>query len=592
MDTTLNDLGRFLFKARADGGIDDAFRKQIAKSAPGKNSGWIFFYPSLTQDPRHRERLYLAADAVPEKPNHRLLVFARSPGGEVECESQPFGPADHPRIREFAEKIEPRVLPRPQKDRPAVAVGNRHPEIALPAAFAAFGRILEQTGVNMASTVQLSATREMTTEEAITARSGEDPTEIGHTRVSIEHLYHCGLWAALRAGWRHGYTAEADHFIISGSTPKAIAASTEATREAIRRAAGYTKFTTDTSRLFRLQADPRHREAWSGAEVESQFHRALTPQERSWVLAEFGRGFAIDGYQYGFSEPEIRRLAVKFGESLKLNEALYDFIRQQKHGAEFDFEPSIDEAETLTTPRELLFYMHWLAARGRPATLVPPNLGFKKRQAYPQTLEALSSYAQGKMWPELIPRVERDYGSRPIDELGDRLRELAAVARHFHGTLSIHSGSGKQAAVLEIIGQATNGRVNYKISGELQLELLDVLSEQPPDSYWRKLFERMADRCVEFATQKAFGAESELAEVYQRRGLSYSLGDATKGRVDGNLFLVFWIGNLVGTRDSHDPEGDRRFFKDKLDELPADLLAEVRRRNHDYIVWLARHLRP
>ena len=53
----------------------------------------------------------------------------------------------------------------------------------------------------------------------------------------------------------------------------------------------------------------------------------------------------------------------------------------------------MDEAETLTTPEELIFYMHWLKARGRPAQLVPPNLGFKKRQAYPETLAALEKYA-------------------------------------------------------------------------------------------------------------------------------------------------------------------------------------------------------
>ena len=68
----------------------------------------------------------------------------------------------------------------------------------------------------MASTVQLSATREMTTDEVIAARDGENPDAAGHTRISIRHLYHAGLWAAIRAGWREGYNAEADHFIVTG----------------------------------------------------------------------------------------------------------------------------------------------------------------------------------------------------------------------------------------------------------------------------------------------------------------------------------------------------------------------------------------
>jgi len=135
------------------------------------------------------------------------------------------------------------------------------------------------------------------------------------------------------------------------------------------------------------------------------------------------------------------------------------------------------------------------------------------------------------------------------------------VARYFDATLSIHSGSGKQAEVLRRIGQATEGRVNYKISGELQLQLLDVLYEQKPGTYWRQLYERMVDRTHRFAAQHAFGAESELAGQYLAMGRGSYLGDSAKGRVDGNLFLVFWVGNLVGTRDMNSPDGDRRFFK-------------------------------
>ncbi|HUJ21311.1 MAG TPA: hypothetical protein VLX58_07310, partial [Bryobacteraceae bacterium] len=195
-----------------------------------------------------------------------------------------------------------------------------------------------------------------------------------------------------------------------------------------------------------------------------------------------------------------------------------------------------------------------------------------------------------KMWPELEPRVAAEFRGRPLEELSHRVHELAEVARHFEGTLSIHSGSGKQAEALASIGRSTAGRVNYKISGELQLQLFDVMSEQPAGSAWRALYERMVERCHEFAARGAFGAESELAAQYRKMGRGSYLGDAARGRVDGNLFLVFWIGNLVGTRDVNAPDGDRRFFKEKLDELPAELVAEVRKRNARYIVWLAENL--
>ncbi|MBI3698613.1 MAG: hypothetical protein HY238_27700, partial [Acidobacteria bacterium] len=400
-----NQIGSYLQEKLRGRELTDEIRNEAMRSGP-QPPGTRVLYASLTRDPGAPDVYYVAAD-VEGRPS--LLRC-----GPSAVEAQPFAPLDRAAIRHFAENIDRSFLPRPQKDRPAVATGNRHPEISLPAAFDAFGRILASRGVNMASTVQLSATREMTTDARLASRSGDNPTEIGHTRVSIEHLYHAGLWAAIRAGWRAGYNAEADHFIISGASESEIAHSIGQTREAIHAAAGYTKFTTDTSRLFRLEADPRHPRAWSEAEAEAEFDRLLQPEERSWVLSEFGRPFSIAGRTYAFSPPEIRRLAVKFSQSLKLNEELYDYIQKTKResgrATDFDFEPSIDEAETLTTAREMIFYMHWLAARGRRAQLVPPNLGFKKRQAYPETAAALAEYVAHKMWPELLPRVEREFG--------------------------------------------------------------------------------------------------------------------------------------------------------------------------------------
>ena len=603
--------------------VDDDLRLSLAGRVDGLGlAGLIPLAPSLAADPARASSFYLVADVAVAEGRHSVLLhiapvsaagqalFADAqvigrmrPGGgrEVTVTSIPFSTRDHGNILAYAREVEPRCLPRPQRSLPAIAAGNRHPEISLPAVFAAYEALLRRKGLNLASTSQLSATREMTTDEALAARDGENPTAAGHTRVSIRHLYHAGLWAAVRKGWRNGYSAEADHFIVSGNTGEEICQSVEACKEAIRHAAGYTKFTTDTSRLFELRADSRDPEAWSDSAVNEKFEQLLGREERNWVLDEFSRPFSIEDATYRFSVSEIVRMSVKFGASLKLNEDLYDYILSAKAGcgigSEFDFEPSLDEAETLTTPQELIFYMHWLRERGRPAQLVPPNLGFKKRQAYPVALATaphtgigLREYASHHMWPELLPRVEGSFAGKPLEELAARVAELARVARHFDGTLSVHSGSGKQAEVLQQIGVATGGRVNYKISGELQLQLFDVLSEQPEGSPWQQLYGRMVDRAKQFAAAGAFGAESKLAAHYRTLGKGASLGDAARGRVDGNLFLVFWLGNIVGSRDVHAPDGDRRFFKEKLDELPDGLLAEVRRRNQRYLEWLAAQL--
>ena len=617
-------LAELIFHVTEGRALTDEVRSRVAARGAALGLKSLEpYYGSLEADPVHSSTYYIATDACGSAVPCSLLlhiapasapassVFANPlligrmrPGGrrEVVVNAIPFSSRDHENIRKFAECINRAFFPRPQGALPAIAAGNRHPEISLAAVFDAYRIILRKYSVNMASTAQLSATREMTTDDAIAARDGENPTAAGHTRVSIRHLYHAGVWAAIRSGWREGYNAEADHFIITGETDEQVRRSIEATKVAIRDAAAYTKFTTDTSRLFRLQADPRHPRAWSDQEVEQRFEEIFTAEERGWVIDEFSRGFEIGGSEYSFSFGDVARLAVKFGESLKINEELFDEIRAAKAaspGRTFDFEPSLDEAETLTTPKELIFYMHWLKQRGRAAQLVPPNLGFKKRQAYPEAMKSgaesgigLEDYAKHKMWPELLPRVEGEFGGRPLEELGARVSELAAVARHFNGTLSIHSGSGKQAEVLEQIGRATSGRVNYKISGELQLQMFDVLREQSHESPWRRLYDRMVARCEAFAEAGCFGEESGLAVRFREMGRGSSLGDCRRGRVDGNLFLVFWLGNIVGSRDIQSPDGDHRFFKEKLDELPSNLVRAVRERNTDYVVWLASHLRP
>jgi hypothetical protein len=577
----------------ANGSNDDAARERLGLRLNDRASNGVRFYSRsfaragesrfLTVD-EHDAPLLLQFGGVPSAFGLSEPVLRQACNGTAAF-VYPFGLGDSANIEAFAERIDRAFLPRPQRAQPAIAAGNRHPEVSLPAVFAAFREILSEQAINVASTVQLSATREMTTDDDIARRDGSNPTAPGHTRVSIRHLYHAGLWAAIRSGYRSGYNAEADHFIVSGANDAEIAKSAEWVKEAIRHASGYTKFTTDTSRVFDLRADSRHPSPWSSEEIGELFKKRLTPEERSWVLAEFSRPFDCGGVAYAFDSSEIQRLAVKFAPSLKLNEELYDAISRAKNGAPFDFEPSLDEAETLTTAKELIFYMHWLRERGRPAQLVPPNLGFKKRQAYPGTRAALDKYAGHKMWPELLPRVAGEFKDQPVAELKDRVRELAEVARFFDGTLSIHSGSGKQPEVLQSIGSATRGRLNYKISGELQLQLFDVLYESPAGSPERQLYDRMVDACERFAGAGAFGEESALAADYRAAGRGSYLGDAAKGRVDGNLFLVFWLGNMVGSRDV-----DGRFFKEALDRLPRAVIEETQRRNTRYVKWLAANL--
>ena len=101
-------------------------------------------------------------------------------------------------------------------------------------------------------------------------------------------------------------------------------------------------------------------------------------------------------------------------------------------------------------------------------------------------------------------------------------------------------------------------------------------------------YDTVPNRFVRFALEQwrdlAEDVESALAAKYRASHGPY-LGNSLAGRVDGNLFLVFWLGNMVGSRDE-----DGRFFKEELDHLPAAIVNETRRRNTEYVRWLAGHL--
>jgi hypothetical protein len=392
------ELAILIFEQAERKPLNDEVRNRLAARAAVLRLETIApYFGSLVRDPVHPSSYYLAVDAGRGEPLLLHLAPATAPtssifykplligrmrrpnGPEIVVNAVPFGPLDHENLEKFVAQIGAAFLPRPQGLRPAITVSSD-----LAAAFGAFRAILKRSGRNLAATA------------ANPAGSSRD-------------FYYAGLCAAIRAGWREGYSAGV-HVVVTSDNP-------EAARETIRNAAGFTRFSTDTSSLFR--------EAGDGHELE----------DRAWILDEFAGRFEIGDAVYEFTPPEALRLASKFGAALKANEQLHESIRQARSGLKtgraFDFEPSLEAAATVTTPQELVFWLHWLKARGHGAQLAAPNLG-----------------GEG---------------------MAQRLKEFAAIARHYQCTFSICSGAGHSAEELEAIGRATVGRVNYRLSPELRL---------------------------------------------------------------------------------------------------------------------------
>lgn len=153
-----------------------------------------------------------------------------------------------------------------------------------------------------------------------------------------------------------------------------------------------------------------------------------------------------------FCEETLMRATVKYGKAIQHAATMFDRLSQMKDG--FDFEVSVDETDSPTTPLEHYFIASELYRLGvRFTSLAPRFIGrFEKGVDYIGDLNALD--------------VE--------------MAKHAAVTSHF-GTykLSLHSGSDK-LSVYPLIARHWGDRIHVKTAGTSYLEALRVLAQHEP----------------------------------------------------------------------------------------------------------------
>jgi hypothetical protein len=269
----------------------------------------------------------------------------------------------------------------------------------------------------------------------------------------------------VRAGWRAGYSLEAQHITVDPN------GNAETAEEQIRGAARYTKFRLDPSGLLDYRSDHRTRYGWSEPDIERLYQEKVPADLRSWLESEFSRSFELGTVAHALAPHDVRRLAVKFTPALLRVEWLHDAIagvksRQQAANTRFDYELSLAGGETITRARELTFCLHWLQARGRPPQSVVPNLALLPGLPYPETTRQQLEYLHGRGWDEVAEYTGVVYPGKPLAELQHRVSELSAIARHFGAMLTVEGVSGKQAAVLQLLGSAAGGRISLAVSAD------------------------------------------------------------------------------------------------------------------------------
>lgn len=243
-------------------------------------------------------------------------------------------------------------------------------------------------------------------------------------------------FGVFQEGYRGGYGADGDHL----KTKDEIAYALES---------GCSMITLDCSEQIDAKAA-----ALSDEESAAAYVLLPATLREHYEQGYLGKELPMVGY---LSPAELQRIVLTFHRAIDHAIDCYRYIREE-HGSNADFELSIDETLTVTTPAEHFVIASELAMQGvKPDSVAPHFTGtFEKGVEYSGNLHAFA----------------RDF------EVHQK------IAEHFGYKLSLHSGSDK-FSVFSTVGRVTGGHVHVKTAGTNWLEAMAVIAEADPALYRR-----------------------------------------------------------------------------------------------------------
>jgi hypothetical protein len=250
--------------------------------------------------------------------------------------------------------------------------------------------------------------------------------ELTLTSRTYEDVIDAATFAVFREGFKKGFGADGDHLKTAKDVEYALSL-------------GFTMITLDCSEHIKNDITSEN----------------APPVSDSYKQKYLNKTFDIEGVSLAFSEDELKQCAAIYGEAIVFATGIYkQFFASGKYDA--DFEISIDETISVTTPLQ-----HFFVAR--------------------ELLDAGVSFAT------VAPRFCGEF-QKGIDYIGDitqferEIKVHAAIARHLGYKLSIHSGSDK-FSVFPIIGRETRGKWHVKTAGTNWLEAMRVVAITDPALY-------------------------------------------------------------------------------------------------------------
>jgi hypothetical protein len=248
------------------------------------------------------------------------------------------------------------------------------------------------------------------------------------------------MWGVFQEGWRAPWGADADHLKTTDDVDLCVAA-------------GYTFYTVDPGDHVDNKAHTASLDV-----LREKVHRlpwfALDDTPAALHERYLGQRFEVEDLVLVFNETTLARAAAKYGQALAHTARMYRHLASALPATAFEFEVSVDETETPTSPQEHLFIANELRRLGvQVVSLAPRYAGrFEKGVDY----------------------------IGDLDRLDADLAQHAAIARALGPyKLSIHSGSDK-FSVYPLFVRHAGEWVHLKTAGTSYLEALRAVARVDP----------------------------------------------------------------------------------------------------------------
>ncbi|MDN5338066.1 MAG: tagaturonate epimerase [Thermotogaceae bacterium] len=255
------------------------------------------------------------------------------------------------------------------------------------------------------------------------------------TRRTWKDVLNDVVWGIFQEGYEGEFGADADHIKEEKDLLKAIDE-------------GFTMFTIDPSEYVRELSK------LTETQKNEMYQKVVKKLNVDKYLK---KSYEIDGKIFKFDEKNLRDAAIVYFDAIEHVEKMYRIIKEKVRI--FDFEVSVDETETPTSPLFHIFIAEELRRR---------NIEFQN----------------------LAPRFVGGW-QKGIDYIGDveefkkEIKIHAEIARYFGGyKLSLHSGSDK-FSVYKYFSESTDGLFHVKTAGTSYLEAIKIIAIYSPKLYRR-----------------------------------------------------------------------------------------------------------